>query len=169
MQLVVRNIIWFIGLFALQILILKNAHLNAYTFPFVYPLLLLMLPRQTQRIVLIIVGFSIGIIFDMFHNTSGIHAFATTLIAYFRQFALEPLSPSDSASEEIEPSIYTMGFQKFFLYVLITLGAHHLIVFALEYFSWSDFGTIIISTVVSLSISIFLVFILQFIFIKRPK
>lgn len=169
MRLVIQNILWFLGLFALQIIILKNVRISAYTFPFVYPLLLLMLPRQTKTLALIIIGFVIGIVFDMFHNTSGIHAFATTLIAYTRHLALEPLSPSDSASENIAPNVYTMGTQKFLLYALITLGAHHLIVFILEYFSWSDFGAVLLTTIVSLALSLFLVIILQFIFIKRPR
>lgn len=165
----IRYLLWAIGLFALQILVLNNMHLNPYTFPFVYPLVLFALPRQTNKLTLIIVGFVLGMVFDVFNNTSGIHAFATTLIAFLRAYALEPLAPSDSASENLSPNVHTMGFQKFALYALLLNGLHHLLVFGLEYFSWSDIGVIFFSMILSVLASTFAMVILQYIFIKKPR
>ena len=70
----------FILLCSLQILVFNNIQLGGYLNPFPYVYLLLILPISIGRVSLLFVSFSLGLVIDVFSNTGGIHAAASTVI-----------------------------------------------------------------------------------------
>ena len=83
-QLIQKNIIRFITLFALQILIFNNIPIFGYSIPYVYVIFILLLPFEINKVFLLILGFISGIIIDFSTNSPGVHASATLTLAFAR-------------------------------------------------------------------------------------
>ena len=64
--------------------------------PYLYPFVLLLLPVDTNRTVLSISGFAVGMLIDIFSLTPGLHASAFTLTAFMRQPILSLLTDKNT-------------------------------------------------------------------------
>ena len=78
-----RNIIRAIIVLLIQILVLKRIGLSSQWWwqhgqIFLYPIIILLVPFRVTRHYVLILGFVIGLIIDMFYDTVGVHAFALT-------------------------------------------------------------------------------------------
>jgi hypothetical protein len=101
----------------------------------------------------------------MFTNTPGLHTAAGTLIGYVRPSILNLLLAQET-SEEItkEPSVGSMGWGPYFIYVIIITFIHHFYLVLLE---WLQFGSFtyfigkVISTTLMSTLLIFLVELLM--------
>lgn len=138
-----KRIGWFLGLILLQVLILNNVHIAGYATPFLYIYLLLKLPSSTSRNELLLWGFSMGLVIDIFSNTPGMNAAAGVFIAFLRPLFLRLFSPRDS-SDEIIPSIKTIGVFSFTKYVVTCVLFHHVFLLLVESFSLFDINNLLI-------------------------
>lgn len=162
-----KNIVWFLGLLLFQVGVLANLNAGSLFLPFAYPLLLLQLPKNMPRWVLLLIGFFAGSIIDVFILSYGTHAFAFTLIAFIRPFVLDPIAPRDSASESMEPTIQNLGFQRFVTYGGILILIHHFFVFAIDEVDFSAPFHFIGRWLFSSALSLILMLTLQYIFNKK--
>jgi rod shape-determining protein MreD len=89
----------------------------------------------------LVVGFLLGLSIDVFGNTFGIHAFATTFAAFARYYLLRIFEPRNDY-EELVPSITTFGLGAFFRYSLLMVLIHHSLLFFIDYFSFASIGII---------------------------
>jgi hypothetical protein len=98
------------------------------------------LPFGTSRIATTLLGFAIGYTLDMFTNTPGLHAAAASLIGYIRPTILNILLAQE-VSEELskEPSIGTMGWGPFMIYIFSITFIHHFYLVVLEWLQFGDF------------------------------
>lgn len=146
---------WFIGLVLLQVLILDNVHIGGYATPFLYIYFLLKLDAGTSRNALLLWGFILGLVVDVFSNTPGINAAATVFLAFMRTPYLRLFTPRENMDAAIIPSIKAMGFASFLKYIILAVLSHHLVLFLLAFYSFADPLTltlkIISSTVLSIS------------------
>lgn len=124
-----------IGVF-IQALILNNVHIMGYATPFLYVYFILKLNADTSRHALLLWGFSLGLAVDIFSNTPGINAAATTLLALTRPAILNLFAPRDSA-ENFEPGSKSMGIALFMRYIITGLFIHQTALLTLESFSFS--------------------------------
>lgn len=76
---------------AIQILLLRNLVFFDYAFCFLYIGAVLVLPPELDKSILLLIGFVVGITVDVFMNTLGLHAAATTLVVYLRSFLVARL------------------------------------------------------------------------------
>jgi phosphatidylglycerophosphate synthase len=99
------------------------------------------MPFGTNRLTLTFLGFLLGYSLDIFTNTPGLHAAAACLIGYIRPSILNLLLAQET-SEEVtkEPSVGTMGWGPFFIYILFLTLIHHFYLVLLE---WLQFGNIL--------------------------
>ena len=81
---VIKYILISIVILLLQVLVLNNLNIKGYAIPFLYLWIILRLPASMSRILTITIGFVIGLTVDIFSNTLGMHAMATTLFAYLK-------------------------------------------------------------------------------------
>lgn len=148
----------------LQVAVLNNLKVGGLLIPFVYPLFLLQFPKNTPRWALLVTGFLLGSLVDIYLHSYGSHAFSLTFIAYLRPFILDAIAPQDSSFESAEPSVYNLGFQRFVTYAGILLLIHHFVVFSIDELQWKAplffLGQVIFSTVLSLILS----FTIQYVF-----
>ena len=130
---------WFWLLVFIQVLVLNHVHLMGYAMPFLYVYLILTLNVNVSRNILLLWGFFLGLAVDVFSNTPGMNAAATTFLAFLRPSLLTLFTPRDCA-EDMEPGIKSMGFWLFFRYVLVGVALHHTVLLTIESFSFFDLG-----------------------------
>lgn len=163
----INSALLFIGLILLQVIILNNINFLGYINPFFYILFIFLYPVRKDDASILIVSFFLGLIIDMFTDSGGINAAATLFAAFIRI----PVLQSVIGKKDIDSStmnIFKLPFPKLFLYVVIITVAHHFLVFGLEYFKWSKFGTILINTVLTSIFTIILILI-SFTFVMRKR
>jgi rod shape-determining protein MreD len=161
-----RNIIRFIVLVLVQILLINNIQISGYIIPHFYILFILLLPFETPRWLLLIAAFALGISVDLFTQTPGMHAFATVFMAFLRPFVLEMSSPRDGYEPGTFPRLAYYGFQWFLRYTVILVLAHHLVLFYIEVFRFSEFFSTLLRVILSSLFSIILIMLSQY-FIYR--
>ncbi|KAA6440022.1 hypothetical protein FEM33_05295 [Dyadobacter flavalbus] len=115
----------------LQIFFLRNMVAFNYAFCFIYIAGVLLLPADTDRMYLLLIGFAIGFTVDVFSNTFGMHASATVLIAYLRPFLIHYQMKSRGA-ERAEVGIRAQGFGAFLGYIFPLVLLHHAVLFFIE-------------------------------------
>ncbi len=149
----VRNILSFFVLILLQVLLLDNIQLGGYLNPYFYVIFIILMPFQTPRWMLIILAFFLGLSIDLFNGTPGMHAAATVFMAFARPFVLKNFSPREGYESGSFPRIHYYGIEWFTKYALILVLSHHLFLFFIETFHFSDLfftlGRIISNTILT--------------------
>ena len=149
-----------------QVLVFNNIHLFGYVTPLVIGYMIVCFHRNTSRVGILLWGFSIGLLFDIFSNTAGMASASCTLIAMFQPVLLNMFAPRVSA-EDFTPTFDTLGFWNYFLYILLLMFALHGVFYLLDAFTLVDWQLTLISIFGS---SIFTTLIIIFIeLLVRPR
>lgn len=134
----IRFTILSIMLIGLQVWAFSPISVLRLATPYVYPVLLLLMPIQTSRLWSVGIAFLIGSIIDMLGLTPGLHASALTLVGFLRYYFLKPMLEEGRYSPEA-PAVYNeLKWLSVALLVEILL-VHHLVLFILDagqYFDW---------------------------------
>ena len=165
----VSNTLRFILLIPLQVLVLDNINLGGYVNPYLYVLFILMLPFEIAGWAMLLFSFMMGLGVDMFSGTPGMHAAASTLMAFLRPLVIRTVGVSRDLEPGLEPSIHSMGFAWFLTYSLILVFIHHLALFTLEVFRFSGFFSVFLRTIYSTFFTMVLIIILQYLFSGRSR
>lgn len=164
---IIRNIIRYVILIGIQVLIIKNIELGRFINPFIYVLFIIILPFETPKWLLLFSAFTIGITIDMFYDTAGMHAAACVFIAYIRPGVLKLFSPRDGYEFGTQPTIQYLGIPWFLSYSAILIVLHHLILFYIEIFRFSEFFSTFFRVIISSIFTILLVVISQYLFNRK--
>jgi rod shape-determining protein MreD len=162
-------LIRFVGLIAVQVIVLNNVQLSGYINPFLYVLFILTLPVKFPRSAVLALAFVTGLVIDMFTDTAGMHAAATVLMAYVRPAVLRFYAPRDGYDAEAVPDIAHFGFQWFLVYTATLIFIHHLALFFIEVFRLSGFISTMSRVLLSSVATLALVLITQFLFRKSAS
>ena len=138
-RLIIKYIIYYLGLVLLQVLVLNNVQLSSFLIPYVYILLIIILPFETAGWLLLVIGFFLGLTMDVFPQgwtgngaTLGIHTTATVFAAFSRPFLLKWLNPRDEYEPGTTPCASDYGIRWFLMYAGLMVGIHHLVLFFVE-------------------------------------
>jgi rod shape-determining protein MreD len=164
-----RNIIRFIALVLVQVLIIKNIELGRFINPFIYVLFIVILPFETPKWALLFIAFFLGITIDMFYDTAGLHAAACVFMAYIRPGVLKLFSPRDGYESGTQPSIQYLGIPWFLSYAGILVIAHHLILFYMEIFRFSEFFSTFFRVIISSVFTMVLIIVVQYLFNRKKE
>ncbi len=155
MNLISENIIRYLTLLVLQVLLINNLQFFGLCNPALYVLCLIALPVNLPRWVEMLIGFSTGLLLDIFCNTLGIHAAACTLVSFVRPMLLERLV-ADNERLMGTPTGASMGISAYVKFVVFLVLIHHTVVFSLEAFSlhnwWLNLLQILISSAFSIGV-----------------
>lgn len=163
------HIFRFIGLVLLQVLVINHVRLGGYVHPYIYLLFVMMLPIYMPGWQLLVLGFSTGLTIDLFTGTPGLHAGATTFLAFCRPAIIRLISGTQKFESIHEPNLNQLDGVWFLRYTIACVFVHHFSLFFLESFSFHLFGQIMLRIVLSVPISVFLIMILLFIFKSNKK
>jgi len=151
----------FIFLILLQGLILNNIEMGGYVNPYLYTLFILILPFETPKWLTLMLGFFLGLSIDIFTSTLGMHTSATIFMAFIRIYLLDLIRPRDGYEFNAKPNLHDMGIIWFSMYSSILIFLHHLFLFYVESFKFSQFFETLGRTVLSTIFTVALVFIVQ--------
>jgi len=140
--------------------VLNNIQFLGYINPYIYILFILSLPVKLPRWFSLLLAFGIGLLIDTFSNTMGMHAFASVLVMYMRDFVIKLFTSIEEGSNP-EPSFYTFGVGAYIKYVVVMVIFHHGTLFLLEAFSLANFWTLTLKILFSSIITILLILGIQ--------
>ncbi len=157
----------FVVVVLLQVLVLNHILILRMISPFFYLIFLLLLPFDTPRAMLILLGFLLGLSIDAFTNTLGVHAAVCVLIGFIRPGVLNKISTRETRESVTAPRISTMSLNWFISYAAIFVTIHHLLLFMLEAFTFQGFLFTLIRAFFSGILSVTLIVISQFLFFRK--
>ncbi len=165
-KIVLVNIVrWFILLF-IQILLLRNLSFYDLATPFIYILFIMLLPFGIPNILLYLIAFGTGLTLDSFYDTLGVHAAACVTLVFVRiQFI--SISVNRDGFDEPEPTLGNMGVKWFSLYSILCIFSHHLVLFTLEAFKFSELSYTLMRSLTSGVLTWFIIILIEFIFYNR--
>ena len=166
-----NNINYFIHLlilFLLQIVIVDNIHLGSYFYLNIYILALYILPYKVKGIPLLLFGFFLGLFVDLANHTMGIHAAATTLLAYIRPRLLM-LTSNREQIDDIQGKQKISDFGWFFKYVFISTAIFNTVLILCETFSVHNFVITGLRILFSTLASTFFILLYYFIALKKKQ
>lgn len=166
---IIKNTIRFLVLVLLQVLIIQYVRLGSYIILFPYILFILLLPFETPKLLVLFLAFITGLTIDIFYDTAGIHAAACTLIGFSRYYILKLLSPREGYDLGLRPTINSMGVLWFVLYAASIIFLHHLVLFYLEIFRFSEFFRTLLRVILSTFGTFIFVYVIQFLFNKTSQ
>ena len=129
-----------------------------------YPIFIFLLPHKITPVLLVSIGFLLGITIDLFYDSPGVHASACVLTAFLRPLVLKIYEPRGGYKLNLSPSRKEMGLNNFLFYISTLLVIHLLFYFSMEAFSLVYFGESLLKTIVSFIPSLVFIIIYQYIF-----
>jgi rod shape-determining protein MreD len=159
----ILNSIRFLVFLALQLLIFNNINLFGYLNPYPYVLFILLYPVNSNKSLLLLSSFTLGILIDMFANSGGVHATAALLLAYIRPslfkfaFGLSYEYQTVKIADKITPERITL--------LLLAIFIHHFILFFFEFFRIDLILTVLfrtlLSTLFTITISLLIIYLIK--------
>ncbi|MCB0430505.1 MAG: rod shape-determining protein MreD [Flavobacteriales bacterium] len=167
MKTLVNHIVRFIGLILLQVLVLNHIGFLGRFTPYLYLYILLVLPMDMNRSVVLLLAFCTGMVMDIFSNTAGMHTSACLLLAFIRPAVLG-YQNSREQFEGTRPGIITLGLKGFVSYVMILVLVHHILLLWLEVFTWTGVFSILFRALFNALLTGGLIIAVEVIFAKSP-
>lgn len=165
------NVKFFINLVALliiQLAILDNIQLHSYVYINIYILAIYILPYRLRKASILLFGFFLGLFIDFANNTMGIHAAASTLIAYIRPRLLM-LTSNREQIDDIQGKQNINNFTWFFKYVMVSTTVFNVVLIMAEAFSFHNFWITLVRMVCSTIASVFFILLYYFIVLKKKQ
>ncbi len=169
-----RNIISFIisGILyvLVQVLLLgEDLMLFNKAFCFVYLTFLLLAPLEWGSLILMGVGFGVGLVLDMFYDTPGMHAASSVFMMYIRSLWVNMITPQGGYDTIVLPSIRNMGLQWFSMYAAPLIFLHHFVLLMIEAGGFSSFGFTFVKILSSSLFTFVVIVMVQYLFYRKKK
>ena len=156
----VRIIVAALLMLFLQTAVFNNLHTFGLCHPFVYVLFLICLPvmpRWAEQLT----GLTIGFLMDCICSSPGIHTAACAAVSWLKPLLLSRMvQESGRIVGPIVPQ--TAGVLPFVRLTTILTVMHHLMVFALDAWSWNLWYWVLLETAVSSAVTVGIVFVYGF-------
>ena len=163
------QIIRFVVLVLLQVLVVNHIRLGGYVHPYIYLIFIMLLPINIPNWQLLLLGFGLGLSVDLFTGTPGLHAGATTLMAFCRPRIIKLISGTLKFENIYEPNLNQLDGMWFFRFVFCMVFVHHFALFFLESFSFHLMGQVLLRILLSVPVSVFLIMMILYIFKSTKK
>ena len=134
-----------------QVYILNEVLFASYINPFLYLILIIIMPFKTPKWYLLLYAFSFGLLIDVFSGNLGIHSTACLILAVIKNPISKITIPHNIIEENHELTVQKIGGKSFLLFSFILIFMHHLILFVLEHasFDFHIFLKVLLSTIIT--------------------
>ena len=135
----------------IQIYILNEILFASYINPYLYIIILIIMPNKIPTWFLLIYAFAFGLLIDIFSGNLGIHSTACLIIAIIKTSISRITIPHNIIEDHDELIIQKIGAKSFILFSSILIFIHHSTLFILEHttFNFQILIKIILSTVIT--------------------
>lgn len=156
-----NNWIKLIGLFFLllflQIWLFNKIHFGGYAVPIVYIYLIIKLPVDLNRNMVLLIAAFLGFLLDLLGYTLGLNMLACVVAGFLRYYLLKLFTPRDMI-ESLLPSFSSFGKGLFLRYAAFVVLIHHIVLFTVEYYSLFDPVNLVLCIAGSFILTMFLIF-----------
>ena len=166
MRLLIKYGIMYIVLVLIQVLILNQVQFSGYINPYIYILFVLLLPLNSPKYAVLLLAFLMGLTIDIFSNSLGMHAAALVLVAFIRSSVISAISNREDDRSDY-PGLRQNGFSWFLYYTIIMVFVHHLALFFIEAFTFTDFFRTLNRVLFSSVFSVFIIVLSQFLIFRE--
>lgn len=132
---------WFLALIIMQAFVFDPVLLGIPFAPFVYVLLLILLPNDWASWLVLLTSFFIGLSIDFIFVSGGIHASACLIISYARPLLIRAVFSDTITSGNLK--IEQEPFGRLFRYLCLVTVVHHFFVFVFIVVSTERIGWVI--------------------------
>lgn len=122
-------------LLLVQWVLLSHVSIMGYATPMPYILVILTFGADTEKNKLLLSGFLVGVMADVFTNTPGIGAASCTLLALLQPYVLNFMNSREIEEQDWLPSFKTLGFWGFVRYAAVMVFLFQLAYYLLLSFS----------------------------------
>ncbi len=166
---IIFQVISFFAYVLVQVIFLRNVVLFDKAFCFIYVGFLLFLPLETNRPLLMVLGFLTGFFIDIFYDSLGIHAAACVFIMFVRNIWLNLITPQGGYDSGMVPSIRSSGWQWFMMYLVPLVFLHHVVLFFAEAAGLHLFGFTMMKVLMSTLFTVVALLISQILFYSAKR
>jgi len=124
--------VYFVLYLLAQVMFFRQLIFFNTAFCFVYVAFILLLPIETNPLILMFSGFMLGFLVDIFYDSLGLHAMSLVLVAYLRNYWLAAITPQGGYDAGEGPTLAVNGLQWFMVYSLPLVFVHHAVLFFME-------------------------------------
>ncbi|CAN5427655.1 rod shape-determining protein MreD [soil metagenome] len=161
--------IYFIVYLLIQVMLFKQVVLFNTTFCFLYVAFILLLPIETNSLVLMAIAFLLGFFIDIFYDRLGLHALSLVLVAYLRNYWLGTITPQGGYDAGEGPTLAVNGLQWFMVYTVPLVFVHHFILFFTEASGFRIFWFTMLKVITSLMFTMTVMLFLQYFSFERRR
>ena len=138
----------------IQICILNEVLFFSYINPYLYLIILIVMPYKTPKWFLLSYAFLLGFSIDLFSGSLGFHSTATILIAFVKPFISKITIPHNILGDSDEITLKKVGPKSFITFSLFLILIHNSCLFMTEHLSFNLalFGKILASSIATLII-----------------
>lgn len=165
----ILSFIYFFLYLLVQVLIFKKLVLFNTSFCFLYVAFILLLPIDTNNLVLMLAAFLLGFGIDIFYDSLGIHALSLVMVGYARNYWLNSITPQGGYDAGDGPTLAVNGFQWFLVYSLPLVFLHHTILFFVEAGGFSMFWFTMLKVISSVCFTMIVIILLQYLSSDRRR
>lgn len=155
-------VIYFVVYLLVQVMLFKQLVLFNTAFCFLYVAFILLLPIETNALVLMGIAFLLGFCVDIFYDSLGLHALSLVLVAYLRNYWLNTITPQGGYDAGEGPTLTVNGLQWFVVYSLPLVFVHHLVLFFTEAGGFGIFWYTMLKVITSLTFTMGVILFLQY-------
>jgi hypothetical protein len=160
------NVVYFFLYVIAQVLLFKRLVLFNTSFCFLYVAFILLLPVETNNLLLMVLAFVLGFTIDIFYDSLGIHALALVTVAYLRNYWLSSITPQGGYDAGSTPAL-TNGVQWFLVYTVPLVFVHLALLFFIEAGGFGLFWFTMLKIMASLLFTVSVILMLQFFSVQR--
>ena len=152
----IKQIVQALVIVLLQVLLFDHLQIGGWGFPMVYVMILMNLPVQIPRWLEMLIGAVVGLVFDVWCSSLGVNMAACIAFSFLRPILLgNVLQDVERVKGEVcSRSIGRIEYVKCLVFLVLT---HHLMVFALEAWSWSNWWMVLVKTLISSVLTILII------------
>lgn len=152
----IKQIVQALVIVLLQVLLFDHLQIVGWGFPMVYVMILMNLPVQIPRWLEMLIGAVVGLVFDVWCSSLGVNMAACIAFSFLRPILLgNVLQDVERVKGEVcSRSIGRIEYVKCLVFLVLT---HHLMVFALEAWSWSNWWMVLVQTLISSVLTILII------------
>ena len=162
-------VIYFVLYLLVQVMLFKQVVLFNTAFCFLYVAFILLLPIETNAIILMGIAFLLGFCIDIFYDSLGLQALSLVFVAYLRNYWLGTITPQGGYDAGEGPTLAVNGLQWFMVYSLPLVFVHHFVLFFTEAAGFGIFWFTMQKVITSLTFTMSVILFLQYFSFDRRR
>ncbi len=161
--------LYFVLYLLAQVMLFRQLVLFNTAFCFMYVAFILLLPIETNPMLLMVAGFFLGFAIDIFYDSLGLHALSLVLVAYLRNYWLATITPQGGYDAGQGPTLAVNGVQWFMVYTIPLVFFHHAVLFFAEAGGFDIFWYTMSKVITSLLFTMTVILLFQYFSLRRRR